>query len=141
MGVIAPSFVSKFLKIALKQWRLFLNFKNNAMEQSSLITPHPKIMLLLIDYILWKFSKYFLSVLCNKITLKSHYLIMFKSFLRAAAWFLRVNIKTILITKYRKFSMFIKINKSYFIKNINTNKVLQRYVALLVIDPDGMHKN
>ena len=37
--------------------------------------------------------------------------------------------------------MFIKINKSYFIKNINTNKVLQRYVALLVIDPDGMHKN
>lgn len=66
---------------------------------------------------------------------------MFKSFLRAAAWFLRVNIKTILITKYRKFSMFIKINKSYFIKNINTNKVLQRYVALLVIDPDGMHKN
>lgn len=66
---------------------------------------------------------------------------MFKSFLRAAAWFLRVNIKTILITKYRKFSMFIKINKSSFIKNINTNKVLQRYVALLVIDPDGMHKN
>ena len=66
---------------------------------------------------------------------------MFKSFLRAAAWFLRVNIKTILITKYRKFSMFIKINKSYFIKNINTNKVLQRYVALLVIDPVGMHKN
>ena len=66
---------------------------------------------------------------------------MFKSFLRAAAWFLRVNIKTILITKYRKFSMFIKINKSSFIKNINTNKVLQRYVALLVIDPNGMHKN
>ena len=66
---------------------------------------------------------------------------MFKSFLRAAAWFLRVNIKTILITKYRKFSMFIKINKSSFIKNINTNKVLQRYVVLLVIDPDGMHKN
>ena len=66
---------------------------------------------------------------------------MFISFLRAAAGFLRVNIKTILITKYRKFSMFIKINKSYFIKNININKVLQRYVALLVIDPDGMHKN